>query len=174
MSYEYEAGTLNQIWDEFELKEEADHVRLTHKPTGAEFRFKNDGALAGAEKGHFDLQPEGIVAGNAADVTGVQYTSEMTALVEDGLASAANNVYLEAATNSSAGDEEVTVEVYDVDAGAVVASVAITGGGRRVRSADLSDSLTQGNELEVRYNVTTASATSGATFDAVNARLVAE
>jgi hypothetical protein len=82
------------------------------------------------------------------------------------------SVYLEAAKASSAGDEDVTVELYD--GSAVVESLTITGASTRTRSADISGSLTAGDTVVVRWNVTTASGTGGATFDAIAARLVVE
>lgn len=121
-----------------------------------------------------DLQPEGAQTGLAADTTGIKYEGKMRQQLDAWLLTDERSVYLEAATQSSAGDEEVTVEVYDDTAAAVADSVAISGGSSRTRSADISGSLTAGNEAHVRWNVTTASATSGATFDAIGARLVVE
>jgi hypothetical protein len=119
------------------------------------------------------LQPEGMQTGLACGsggTTGVKYTGEMTQTVDTELLNGASAVRLEAATNSSDGDETVTVEVYDETATAVADSVAITGGGQA--SKEISASLTAGNAVRVRWNVTTLSAASGATFDAVAARLV--
>jgi len=119
-----------------------------------------------------DLLPEGGQTGLVADATGVQYTGAVYQQIDASILDDNRSLYVEAATVSSAGDEEVTVEVYDGDAGVVAGSVAITGGATRARSADLSDGLTAGNDVYVRFNVTTASATGGATFDALAARLV--
>lgn len=121
-----------------------------------------------------DLQPEGMQAGLAADATGVQYSGAMYQYIDGALLADGRAVYLEAATNSSAGDEAVTVEVYDPAGAAVLDSLAITGGSTRSRSGDISASLTADSEVQVRWNVTTASATAGATFDAVGARFVVE
>lgn len=127
-----------------------------------------------AATGERDLQPEGMQAGLAADATGVQYTGEMLQRVDEWLLASGRSIYVEAATNSSAGDETVAVEVYDPSAAAVVTSLSITGGSDRSRSGDVSDALPKNTEVRVRWNVTTASGTSGATFDAVGARLIIE
>lgn len=121
-----------------------------------------------------DLQPEGAQSGLAADATGIAYEGTMRALIDTPLVGGTRSTYLEAATASSAGDEVVSVELYDDTAAAVVASLDITGGSPRARSADISTSLTSGNEVHVRWNVTTASATTDATFDAIGARILAE
>lgn len=130
-----------------------------------------DTALNDAER---DLQPEGGQTGLAADTAGVKYEGATRQLLDPRLLEDARSVYLEAATAVSAGDVTVTVELYDDTAVAVAASHAITGGSTRSRSADINASLTPGNEVHVRYNVTTASATAGATFDALTARLIIE
>lgn len=124
--------------------------------------------------GERGLQPEGAQDGLVADATGVQYEGRMRQQLDSWLLSSERSVYLEAATASSAGDETVDVEVYDDTAAAVATSLSIAGGSPRTRSADISASLTAGNEVHVRWNVTTASATGGATFDAIGARLVVE
>lgn len=128
----------------------------------------------GASSRTMNLQPEGAQTGLAADTTGVKYEGKMRQQIDSSLWIGDRSVYIEAATASSAGDETVTVEIYD-DTGAVVAdSMTISGGSPRARSSDISGSLTEGNEVHVRWNVSTASATSGATFDAINARLIVE
>lgn len=121
-----------------------------------------------------NLQPEGAQSGLAADSTGIKYEGDMRQLLDPRLFDDPRAIYIEAATNSSASDETVTVEVYDDTAGAVVATLDITGGSPRARSPDVKSSLASGNEVHVRWNVTSASATGGATFDAINARLVIE
>lgn len=119
-----------------------------------------------------DLQPEGSETGLDAATTGVKYEGATRQLLDERLLTDARSVHLEAATTSSAGDETVTVELYDDTAAAVAASHAISGGSPRSRSTDINASLTPGNEVHVRYDVTTASATAGATFGALNARLI--
>lgn len=128
----------------------------------------------GASSRSLNLQPEGAQSGLAADTTGVKYEGEMRQLVDSSLWIGDRSVYIEAATNSSAGDETVTVEIYDDTAAVVADSMAVSGGSTRTRSTDISGNLTEGNEVHVRWNVTTASGTSGATFDAVAARLIVE
>lgn len=121
-----------------------------------------------------DLLPEAGQTGQVADATGVQYTGQTNQNVDSWLLNDERTVYVEGATASSAGDEVVDVEVYDPTAAVVVGSVSITGGSKRARSTDISASLTAGNDVYVRFNVTTASATAGATFDALAARLIIE
>lgn len=118
--------------------------------------------------GERGLQPEGEQAGLAADATGVKYTGKVEQTIDSELLDGASTIRLEAATASSAGDETVTVEIYDGTS--VVDSLAISGGGQA--SADVTASLASGSTVVVRWNVTTASATAGATFDAIAARLV--
>lgn len=123
---------------------------------------------------HLNLQQEGEQAGLAADATGIKYSGQFYIQMDTDITKTADALYVEAATSSSAGDEDVTVEVYDATAAAVIGSVVITGGSNRARSADFLASVTEGNAVYVRWNVTTASGTSGATFDAIGARLVAD
>lgn len=132
------------------------------------------GQLANVDPGERNLLPEGAQTGLVADATGVQYEGQMRQVVASALLDSNRSVYIEAATNSSAGDESVAVEIYDDTAAAVADSLTISGGSPRARSADISGSLTSGNEVHVRYNVTTASGTSGATFDAIGTRLIVE
>lgn len=117
-----------------------------------------------------DLQSEGEQTGLAADAAGVQYETAISRTLLQALVDSNHDVVLVAATTSSAGDETVTIELYDETAAAVVASVDVAGGGQS-ESADISGALTGGNPAHVRYNVTTASATAGATFDAHGALL---
>ncbi len=85
--------------------------------------------------------------------------------------------YLEAAAGTpSATDATVAVELYDSDAGTVLGSVTFSGAGGTQVSSDISSALKNavGHILYVRINVTTASATTGATqtFRSVVLRLV--
>lgn len=121
-----------------------------------------------------DLLPEGAQTGLPADATGIHYTGATRQYIDPSLTTGNRAVYLEAATASSDGDEEVTVELYDADAGGVVGSVALTGASSRTRSGELASGLTATNEVYARFNVTSASATGGATFDALAARLIVE
>ena len=121
---------------------------------------------------YINLQPEGEQSGLAADSTGVKFESGFRIYVDDVLKRYLKAAYLEAAKSSSHGDEVTAVELYDDTAGAVATSMDITGASSRTRSSDISDNLTIGHEYHIRWNVTTASATAGATFDAIGARLV--
>jgi len=119
-----------------------------------------------------DLQPEGEQSGLAAESTGVKFDSGFRLKVDDVMKRFLKAAYLEAAKSSSHGDEVTAVELYDDDEGALATSFDITGSSSRTRSSDISDNLTIGHEYHIRWNVTTASATSGATFDAIGVRLL--
>jgi hypothetical protein len=152
----------------------ADADVARHAEVSAKADAPHDHAAHGTITATRDLQPEGAQTGLTADAPGVQYAGQVHQRVDVGLLAGDRAAYIEAATASSAGDEEVTVELYDPDAAAVVGSVTITGGSARSRSADLSDGLTAGNDVYVRWDVTTASGTTDATFDALAVRLVVE
>ena len=77
-----------------------------------------------------------------------------------------SSAYLEAAAASpSATDASVDVELYNASDGAVVAKVTFSGEGGFKKSGDIASDLKAlgGKVLSGRINVTTASATSGAT-----------
>lgn len=119
-----------------------------------------------------ELLPEGEQDGLDAASTGIKYEGETLQYIDSSLASDERAAYLEVATSSSADDETVSVELYDYSQGSVLASQDVTGGTKRTRSGEIGDSLEQGNEIGVRFNVTSASGTAGATFDAITARLM--
>jgi len=121
---------------------------------------------------HYNLQPEGAQTGLAADSTGVKYTGACHLYIDPQMIRHMKAAYLEVSKASSAGDETVTVELYNVTDAAVAASLEVTGATNRARSGDVSSALTMGKEYTVRWNVTAASATTGATFDARSARLI--
>lgn len=99
-------------------------------------------------------------SGLAADSTGVKYEGPRFKVKTAGLKSAK----IRATWTASHSDSETAIELYDVTAGSVVGSVS-GNTGTDVESDDLKDGITEGNLLELRVNVTTASATSGATTD---------
>jgi len=109
--------------------------------------------------------------GLAATATGVIYTAPYSFLISSDMLQSAKAVYLEADIEASATDSVTAVELYDATAGAV-RGAASANAGDRVRSADLKASLVAGNEHTVRVNVTTASATAGATTGVRRAALI--
>lgn len=119
-----------------------------------------------------ELIPEGSQSGLDAESAGVKYEGKTLQYVDSSLASSERAVYLEVATQSSAGDETVTVELYDYSEGSVLSTQDVTGGTKRTRSGEIGDTLTQGNEVGVRFDVSSPSGTSDATFDAIMARLM--
>jgi len=98
----------------------------------------------------------------AADATGVKYTAPYNILISADMLQSAKAVYIEGHIEASAADSVTAIELYDVTA-ALVRGSASGNAGARVRSADLLASLVAGNEHTARINVTTASATAGAT-----------
>ena len=105
-------------------------------------------------------------SGLAADSTGVKYESGKFKIDTNGLKSAV----IRATWTASATDSVTAIELYDVSAGAVRGSVS-GNAGTDSESADISGSIVSGNLHELRVNVTTASATSGATTDVAYAVL---
>jgi len=98
--------------------------------------------------------------GLAADSTGVKAEGARFKIDTTGL----DSVTLRATWTASHTDSETAIELYDVTAGSVVGSVSGNTGTDVETSIDPT-TLTSGNLYELRVNVTTASATSGATTD---------
>jgi len=119
-----------------------------------------------------DLQPSGAQTGLAADSTGVKFTANREFILSPALFDQIVNAYLEVSKASSSGGETTTVQLYNVTSGTVDASLAVSGASQRSRSNDISGSLTVGDTYRVRWNVTSASGTSGATFSANSASLL--
>ena len=107
----------------------------------------------------------------AADATGVKYTTPYTFLISADMIQQANAFYIEAHIEASVTDSVTAVEFYD-ETGVAVRGTASGNAGARVRSADFLGSLVAGNEHSVRVNVTTASATAGATTGVRRAALI--
>jgi len=101
----------------------------------------------------------------AIDSTGVKDASGHFTLTSE-MIKHLKEAYLEAqADTPSATDAAVDVELYNETDGAVVAKVTFSGAGGHLKSGDIASSLKDlaGKVLSGRINVTTASATSGAT-----------
>ena len=101
----------------------------------------------------------------AIDSTGVKESCGHFELPSEALKHL-SSAFLEAQADSpSATDAEVKVELYNETDGAVVASLTFSGAGGFTKSDDIASSLKglAGKRLSGRINVTTASATSGAT-----------
>lgn len=143
--------------------------------TGEQTVITSDGITGGSIAQDYstrDLLPEGEQTGLEADSTGVKYIGKSTQYIDPSLIDQDRNVYFEAAIESSANDETVTAEIYDKDRQAVLNRQEIQGGSTRTRTGDISKSLYEGHEIAVRYNVTSASSTSGATFSPIASRLL--
>jgi len=100
--------------------------------------------------------------GLAADSTGVKYTSPYYILIPAAFLKWASEVYLEAEIEASNTDSVTAVEFYSETAAAVRGSVSANAS-VRARSDDFLANLVAGEEHSIRINVTTASATTGAT-----------
>jgi len=108
----------------------------------------------------------------AIDSTGVKITTARY-LISSELLKHAKAVYFEGAiTDFSATDSSVDLELYDATAGSVITKITLSDSSERSRTDDIKDSLTAGNEVQARVNVTTASGTSGATAVFKSARLI--
>ena len=99
-------------------------------------------------------------SGLAADSTGVKYTSGKFKISKNGLKS----VVIRASWSASHTDSVTAIELYDENAGAVRGSISGNTGTDVEASVDVA-SLVDGNLHSLRINVTTASATAGATTD---------
>jgi len=111
--------------------------------------------------------------GLAADSTGVKYTTPYTFNLSTRLLDSAKAVYIEGDIEASETDSVTAVELYDATALAVRGSFS-GNAGDRLRSGDLKASLVAGNEHQIRVNVTTASATAGATTGVRRSSLIVE
>ena len=98
--------------------------------------------------------------GLAADSTGVKYEGPRFKIDTTGLKSAT----LRGTWSASNTDSVTAIELYDVTGAAVVGSISGNTGSDTEGSITISN-ITSGNLHELRVNVTTASATSGATTD---------
>ena len=110
----------------------------------------------------------GTRIGLAADTTGVKYEAGSTVVTADlkrHLKAATFEVVLSRITGGT-----VAVELFDYTAGTVITSVSLTSATRRSTAAVDIAKLVVGNEVGVRWNVTSASA--GAVFDADPVRLL--
>jgi len=106
--------------------------------------------------------------GLAADSTGVKWTSIDLIFTADELQSL-KGAYIEGTWTASNTDSITQIELYDETAATVIASVS---GNTGTNSRSTAGTITAGNTLKVRVNVTTASATVGATTDVTKAILI--
>jgi len=106
--------------------------------------------------------------GLAADSTGVKWESTDLIFSADELQSL-KGAYIEGTWTASNADSITQLELYDVTAATIIASVS---GNTGTNSRSTAGTITAGNVLRVRVNVTTASATAGATTDVTKAILI--
>lgn len=104
-------------------------------------------------------------SGLAADSIGVKWTSDFVVTIPPKNVSSAT---IRASWTASDTDSVTAIEVYDEDAGSVLGSVS---GNTGTDTEGSVSGFTSGNKVVVRANVTTASATTGATTDVVYAVL---
>jgi len=106
--------------------------------------------------------------GLAADSIGVKWESIDLIFSADELQSL-KGAYIEGTWTASNADSITQLELYDVTAATIIASVS---GNTGTNSRSTAGTITAGNVLRVRVNVTTASATAGATTDVTKAILI--
>lgn len=111
---------------------------------------------------------ESARTGLAADATGVKWTS-IDIIPTAAEIQSLKGAYIEATWTASATDSVTAIELYDATAAAVKTSVS---GNKDTNKRSAAASLTADNILNVRVNVTTASATAGATTDVSKAMLI--
>ena len=97
-----------------------------------------------------------IPEGQATDTVGVKKETGRYVLSAD-LLRHAKAAYFETDLQQLTGGT-VDIELYDYTAAAVIASITLNAVSPRQRSADILAALTAGNEIGVRFNVTTAGA----------------
>ncbi len=96
--------------------------------------------------------------GLAADSVGVKYTSGKFKINTRHL----KNAIIRATWTASAADSVTAIELYNVTDGSIVGSIS-GNTGTDLESSDLAGAITDGDMYELRVDVTTASATAGAT-----------
>ena len=112
---------------------------------------------------------ESAQTGLTADATGVQFTSQPITITEN-MADLLKESYIETTFAATQTDAVIEIQLYDNTAGSVITSVS-SDSATNEKSADGGE-LTVGNEIVVRAEVTTASATDGATFDLEKANII--
>lgn len=117
-----------------------------------------------------NLLPEGEQTGLAADAAGTPYVGVLSRTVTAALVESNHDVFLVAAISSSAGDETVEAQVVNEADGTVIGAAVLTGGGQA--EIDVTADLPADQAVHIEFEVTGASATAGATFDAHAALLV--
>ena len=126
-----------------------------------EIRDGNGNTLINLEKHFIDhlLIPDSNLTGLAADSTGVKWTSNFKFKING---KRAKSVVLRASWSASESDSVAAIELYDIDSDSVRGSKSAN-----AWSGDYTiTSLYYGTHYyTVRLNITTASATSGATVD---------
>ena len=128
-----------------------------------EIRDGSGNTLINLEKQFIDhlLIPDSSQTGLAADSTGVKWTSNFKFKING---KRAKSVVLRASWSASESDSVAAIELYDIDGGAVVGSLSGNAGTDEEENIDPS-SVVSDHLYTMRLNITTASATSGATVD---------
>ena len=106
--------------------------------------------------------------GLTADATGNKWAS-INIIPQAAEIDCLKGAYVEATWTATATDSVTQIEIYDTTAAASLVSVS-GNAGTDVRSS--AATLTAGNTINVKVNVTTASATGGATTDVTKALLI--
>ena len=110
----------------------------------------------------------------AIDSTGVKHETG-NYLISEELVKHVKEAYLEGGiVNFGATDSTVNIELYNATDASVVTSISLSSDSYRSRTSDIGSTIKglAGKEVRIRVNVTTASATSGATADFISAKLI--
>lgn len=127
--------------------------------------------------GQQSLQQQ-VFTGLLADSTGEKAATRNLQEVPSAFVNAADSAYLVGVIDvtTMGGSADIQLELYDetgATADIALETVSVSGTGYQVfgASTDILGSLTAGNNYSARWNVTTASATAGDDFAAIDARI---
>jgi len=104
-----------------------------------------------------------VKAGIAIDATGVNYDGAIHKLIETEELDGVSAVFFEVGVDPTATDGAYDIILNDYTAGAGIVTLSESGAVARSRSGNIKGDLVAGNEVGVKVDVTTASATTGAT-----------
>ena len=163
----------------WEIKGSKPYVRLNDTDSAKKIDIKNDAGMVkitDPDTGNAVLKWKATLAqiekktGLVADSTGVKVESPRHKL----LATYLKKLIVRATISSIPSDATVRIEVYDITKGSVLGYVEFAGSTDTDKETEITSGWNDEDLIEIRANVTTASGTSGATFDLDYAILEAE
>jgi len=110
----------------------------------------------------YNLMPEGAQS-YAIDSTGVKFTGAYRLKVTDEFLKHLKAAYIQADAASDVADATIRIHIVDASSGSSVAYLEISSGTSFTESSDISSVFESGKEYYIQIEVSTASATSGAT-----------